>query len=125
MLQGRTRLGAPLPAARDRVAVVAQSADEALRPIGPLAEERPDAALEGHLVDARDAARVEVMLLEPALRGGRADDADPIGELGPIDGRALDQEPATLEPLEGRPPVRLYARDVGLPLADQDLEAPQ
>src|SRR5262245_25410452 len=83
---GRTGLGAPLPAARDRVAVLAQFADVALRPVGPLAEERPDALLEGHLVDAGDAARVEVVLLEPAVRARRADDADPVGELGPIDG---------------------------------------
>jgi hypothetical protein len=65
------------------------------------------------------------MLLEPAARAGRADDADPVGELGPIDGRALDQEAASFEPLERRPPLRLYAGDVGLPLADQYVEALQ
>src|SRR5262249_48694291 len=90
---------------------------------GPLAEERPDAVLEGRLVDARHAARVEVMLLEPTVRAGRADNANRVGELGPIDRRALDQEAASLEPLEGRPPLRLNARDVGLPLPDQDREA--
>src|SRR5262249_54152345 len=121
VLQGSTQLGAPLPAAPDRVAVLAHFADVALWPVGPIAEERPDAVLEGHLVDAGDAARVEVVLLEPAVRSGRAGDADPVGELGPIDGRALDQKAASLEPLEGRPPLRLYAGDVGLPLADQDL----
>src|SRR5262249_56682458 len=125
VLQGRTQLGAPLPAARDRVAALAQFADVALWPVGPLAEERPDAVLEGHRVDARDAARVEVVLLEPAVRSGRADDADPVGELGPIDGRALDQEAASLEPLERRPPLRLDAGNVSLPLADQDVEALQ
>src|SRR5262245_44924340 len=125
VLEGRSQLGAPLPAARDRVAVLAQFADVTLWPVGPLAEERPDAPLKGHLVDAGDAARVEVVLLQPAVRAGRADHADPVGELGPIDGRTLDQEAASLEPLERRSPLRLYAGDVGLPLADQYVEALQ
>src|SRR5262249_12623100 len=85
----------------------------------------PDAVLEGHLVAAGEAGGVEVVLLEPAVRSGRADDADRVGELGPIEGRALDQEAASLEPLERRPPLRLYAGNVGLPLADQDVEALQ
>src|SRR5919106_5593724 len=97
---------ADLPAAGDRLAVSTEGAGEALgeverREVRLVSPQLPDAIPEAHLVDASDAARVEVVLeVVPLALGIGADDRDPVRRLWNRDLPPLDQEPLSRQPLE-------------------------
>src|SRR5262245_7433000 len=83
----RRAVVADLPAAGDGLAVLAEGAGEPLgeverREVRLVSPQPPDAVVEAHLVDARNPARVEVVL-EIVARplGISADDRNPVGRL--------------------------------------------
>src|SRR3712207_6467548 len=132
---GEVEIGLPpapvrrlLPAARDRVTVVADRRREALRERYALATELPPPVPDAHLVDAADAALVGVELEVGPVRGVAAHDRDGIGRPGHR--RALHQVRPRVVPFDLRPGLarpRRPARRPGLegPFADQRLEPPQ
>jgi hypothetical protein len=83
-----------LPAADDRVAALIDRACEALRKVGRRCRgfEFLDLVDEGHLVHARDAARIEVVLEEFPRIGVEADDRDAVSGVGIIELSALNEE---------------------------------
>src|SRR5690349_6606653 len=94
----RAEVGSPLPAARDGVPVLAEAADVALRPIGPIPKQGPHILFQGHVQDAGHAPGIEVVLLKCTVGSGSADGADCIREFRPLNSGALDQETATWQP---------------------------
>src|SRR5215217_1207628 len=80
-----------LPAAGDRVAVIAYRRAEALRERLALAPELPLPFCDAHLVDPADAALVGVELEVGPVRGVASHDRDPVGRLGHVHRRALHQ----------------------------------
>ncbi len=127
---------ADLPGTGDGLAIIAEGAGVALgeverREVRLVSPQFPDPVLNTHLVDASDAARVEVVLEVVALALGiGTDDRDPIGRLRNRDFPALDQKPLAGQPLEGH-----TGADIGgwhvlegghqPPLANQRLEGLQ
>src|SRR5688572_4663967 len=94
---GEVEIGLPrapvrrlLPAAYDRVAVVADRRGEALRKRFALAPELPLPVSDAHLVDAADVALVGVELEVGPVRGVASHDRDGVGCLGHLHRRALD-----------------------------------
>src|SRR5918997_6190676 len=134
---GEVEIGLPLapvrrllPAAHDRVAVVADRRREALRKRYALAPELPPPVSDAHLVDAADAALVGVELEVSPVCGVAAHDRDAVGCPGHVHRRALYQVRPRVVPLDRRPGLarpRRPARRPGLegPFADQRLEPPQ
>src|SRR4029077_378013 len=113
-----------LTSARDRVAVIAERAGEALRevrrrrvtPVPPLG------LIETGGVHPVHAALVEVM--QGQLPVGDTDDRDPVRNLGVVVVRAPDNESSTIQPLEGARSTDRVAREhrvrsLGLPPTDE------
>src|ERR687894_301138 len=134
---GEVEIGLPLapvrrllPAAHDRVAVVADRRREALRKRYALAPELPPPVSDAHLVDAADAALVGVELEVSPVCGVAAHDRDAVGCPGHVHRRALYQVRPRVVPLDRRPGLARPRRPAwrpGLegPFADQRLEPPQ
>src|ERR671911_1370789 len=131
---GEVKVGLPraavrrlLPAAYDRVAVIADRRGEALRKRCALAPELPPPVSDAHLVDTADAALVGVELEVGPIGCVASHDRDAIRCLGHLHRRALYQVCARVMPFDGgpclarpwRPVRRLGFED---PFADQRLE---
>src|SRR5215216_5123401 len=93
---GKVKVGLPrvpvrrlLPAAGDRVAVIADRRSEALRERLALAPESPLPVFDAHLVDTADTALVGVELEVGTVRGVASHDRDAVGCLGHVHCRAL------------------------------------
>src|SRR5215208_1732506 len=116
-----------LPAAGDRVAVIADRRGEALRERFALAPELPLPVSDAHLVDAADAAVVGVELEVGPVRGVASHDRDGVGCLGHVHRRTLHQVCSRVMPFDCGPCLARPRRPVwrlGLegPFADQRLE---
>src|SRR5919202_6883520 len=88
---GKVKVGLPraavrrlLPAARNRVALIADRRGKALRERFALAPEVPLPVSDAHLVDAADAALVGVELEVGPVRGVASHDRDAVGCLGHV-----------------------------------------
>src|SRR5204862_6008011 len=109
--------------------VVAERAGESLREVGGVREplERPGSVAERHLVDARDPARVEVVLEQYPAAGVEADDRDAVRRGRVVDLPSLYEELLSWQPLEGRSSawrvggIRRERTD-HVPLPDEDVE---
>src|SRR3954454_16406139 len=92
-----------LTAAGDRVAAVAEGADESLREAGGVAPEPPRPGAHGDRVHPVDTAGVEVVHRELVVRD--ADAGQRVPYLGMVMVRAPDQEPVAVEPFERGSPM--------------------
>src|SRR5829696_9779472 len=131
---GEVKVGLPraavrrlLPAAYDRVAVIADRRGEALRKRCALAPELPPPVSDAHLVDAADAALVGVELEVGPVRGVAAHDRDAVGCLGHLHRRAPHQVCSRVMPFDRGPSLARPRQPVwwlGLegPFADERLE---
>src|SRR5215203_6985518 len=131
---GKVKVGLPrapvrrlLPAAYDRVAVVADRRGESLRKRFALAPELPLPVCDAHLVDAADAALVGVELEVGPVRSVASHDRDGVGCLGHLHRRALHQVCSRVMPFDRGPCLARPRRPdwwLGLedPFADQRLE---
>src|SRR5215210_1484055 len=131
---GEVKVGLPraalrrlLPAASDRVAVIADRRTETLRERCALAPELPLPVSDAHLVDAADAALVRVELEVGPVGGVASHDRDGVGCLGHLHRRARHQVCSRVMPFDRGPCLARPRRPVwwlGLegPFADKRLE---
>src|SRR5262249_37892633 len=107
----------------------------ALPEAGCLTPELPDSAVQAHLVDAGNAARVVVVLGEGVRVRADTDDRDAARSGGGLDGEPLDEEEPAFQPVEAGPAAAAGRgrsaraevpgpeRGLHLPVADQRVQA--